>query len=47
MSFSSRWKGSIVILLEVMIFRVHTMKVLEIGPGFNLALPHRRMRRYS
>ena len=27
-----------------MIFRVHTLKVPEIGPGFNSTSPHRRMR---
>jgi hypothetical protein len=38
-------------LVKDMIFRVHTLKVLEmgseIGPGFNSTSPHRRMRRNS
>jgi hypothetical protein len=34
-------------LVKDMIFRVHTLKVLEIGPGFNSVSPHRRMRSVS
>jgi hypothetical protein len=45
MSFSNTCESSVVSsIIKDMIFRVHTLKVPEIGPGFNSTSPHRRMR---